>query len=329
MAMGRSIFKIGLFFAAALFLGTQPGEGASRLGVTMNFKTQVLVDQENIYLGDVATIQGSPQVWVDQIRQLKLKPSPAPGEVLILSGEEIASRIHRNKLSSYVSQLEIPGRIAVVREGRILEKQEVMQLLQDHLARVYDRGNRTARVREIQGYDQVIIPPGQLACEVKVFGDIYKGGSIPVSMILRVDKQEVKELRFRAQVEIEADVVIARNYLPRHKIIEEKDIQLVRKNITHLPHDVMRSLAEVLGKRTTLSLNGQEMVRRSMIEFPPLVRKGDRVVLLIDNDHFRITSLGEAKEDGRRGDRVKLINISSKKEVSGLVLDAQTIRVDY
>lgn len=327
--MGKLIFKIPIFLAAALVLLFQPAEGASRLGITMNFKTQVFVDQENIYLGDVATIQGSPKVWVDQIRQLKLKHAPPPGEILILSREEIASRIRRNSLSSYVSQLHIPGRIAVVREGRILETQEVLNLLQNHLTKILNQGNRTARVREIHGYANTIIPPGKLSCEVKVSGQIYRGGSIPVSMIIRVDQQEVKELRFRAQIEIEADVVMSRNYLQKHKIIGEKDVQLVRKNITRLPQDFVSRLDEVLGKRTTLSLNGQEILRQSMIESPPLVRKGDRVVLLIENDYFRITSLGEVKEEGRRGERVKLMNISSKKEVSGQVLDARTVRVDF
>ena len=47
-----------------------------------------------------------------------------------------------------------------------------------------------------------------------------------------------------------------------------------------------------------------------------MVKKGDRVLLIIDNSYFKITTFGEVKEEGRRGDWVKLMNISSKKEVS-------------
>jgi len=248
---------------------------------------------------------------------------------LILSREEIASRIRRNHLASYVSQLQIPGRIAVVREGRILETQEVLNLLENHLTKIFNHGDRAARVREIQGFDDTVIPPGKLSSEVGVSDQIYKGGSIPVSMILRVNQQEVKELRFRAQIEIEADVVMVRNYIQKNKNIEENDVQVIRKNITRLPQDVVSHLDEVLGNRTTLSLNGQELVRRSMIESAPLIKRGDRVVLIIENDYFRITALGEVKEEGRRGERVKLMNISSKKEVSGQILDAHTVRVDF
>ena len=53
------------------------------------------------------------------------------------------------------------------------------------------------------------------------------------------------------------------------------------------------------------------------------------MVLLVENDQFKITALGEVKEMGRKGDRIKLINLTSKKEVYGKVLDANTVRVDF
>jgi flagella basal body P-ring formation protein FlgA len=66
-----------------------------------------------------------------------------------------------------------------------------------------------------------------------------------------------------------------------------------------------------------------------MVEVPPLVKKGDRVTLLVENDHFKITSIGEVKEEGRAGDRIKVTNMSSKREVYGKVLDGHTLLVDF
>jgi flagella basal body P-ring formation protein FlgA len=66
-----------------------------------------------------------------------------------------------------------------------------------------------------------------------------------------------------------------------------------------------------------------------MLEVPPMVRKGDRVTLVVENTHFRITCVGEVKEEGRAGDRIKVTNISSKREVYGRVLDRYTVLVDF
>jgi len=139
----------------------------------------------------------------------------------------------------------------------------------------------------------------------------------------------VQKIRVRVRVEIQGFVVLARTGLRRHQEIGEKDVHLIKKNLNLLPPDVLTDLKEAVGKRLTLSVNGQEVLRNSMVEIPPLVRKGDRVLLIIDHSYFRITTFGEVKEDGRRGDWVKLVNISSKKEVHGRVVDAHTVQVEF
>jgi flagella basal body P-ring formation protein FlgA len=124
-------------------------------------------------------------------------------------------------------------------------------------------------------------------------------------------------------------VAVAKTFLKRHQEIGEKDVQWVRKNIALLPSDIVTELKDVRGKRMTLALNRQEIFRTSMLENPPVVKKGDRVILLVENDLFKIITYGEVKEEGRKGDRIKLVNLSSKKEVCGRVLNFSTVQVDY
>lgn len=53
------------------------------------------------------------------------------------------------------------------------------------------------------------------------------------------------------------------------------------------------------------------------------------MILLVENDQFKIITYGEVKEEGRKGDRIKLVNSSSKKEVYGRVLSSSTVQVDF
>jgi len=138
-----------------------------------------------------------------------------------------------------------------------------------------------------------------------------------------------KKRRVTAQVNIFADVVAARSYLKKHHVIQEKDLQWVNKNMAHLPPDVVTEFEEAVGKRTTITMNSQEVFRKTMVERTPVVKKGDRITLLVENSRFRITSLGEVQEEGGKGDRVRVLNVSSKREVYGRVLDANTAQIDY
>lgn len=213
--------------------------------------------------------------------------------------------------------------------GQYLDRSEVARFLENQMQKALGDERKTVQVKDLQGWEKVLLSPGDLSWEARIPDRFYQGGTIPVSLILRAGGQKAREVRVQARVEIYADVVVARNSLRRHQVVEEKDVQVVNKNITPLPGDVATDLQDVLGKRMTLSVNSQEVLRKSMVEAPPLVKKGDRVTLLVENPSFRITGVGEVKEDGRKGDRVRVVNISSKKEVYGRVLDNHTVQVDF
>lgn len=220
-------------------------------------------------------------------------------------------------------------RIEGIRPGQSLESAEMARILENHLQEMIQNPSRKVAIGEFRVYDQVIVPRGSFSCQVLVPERAIYGGNIAGMMVFFANGREVRKIRFSARIDIYADVLVPRHFLKMHHEIQADDIQFINKNIAGLPQDVITEKKEVLGKRTTLSINNPEVLRLSLVEDPPLVNKGDRVILLIEDDHFKITALGEAKEVGRKGDRIKLINLSSKKEVYGRVLDGNTVQVDF
>ena len=327
--MKRQFRKIVILLLMAPCIIPAHGESAPRPKVSLEFKTQVSVRQEAIYLSDIATIQGAPRSWVDRASQLKIKAAPPVGEILILSGEEVARKIQQANLGAVVSLNEIPDQIEVAREGRWVEREEILGMLESHLRnRIPDR-NKDIQVRDLQGGEKIIVPLGSLSSDPAFPEQAHRGGPLSITMTLRVDGREVQKVRLQARVEIYGPVLASKNQLKRNQEIGEKDVEVVRKNLSLLSADVLTDPREVQGKRMTLTVNSQEVLRTSMIETPPLFKKGDRVILIVENEYFKITTFGEAKEDGRKGERVKLMNITSQKEVSGRVLDAHTVHVDF
>ena len=120
-----------------------------------------------------------------------------------------------------------------------------------------------------------------------------------------------------AQVDLYQKVVVADRYLKRHQEIQAEDLRVMPVNIQQLPPDAVTNPQEVLGKRMIVNLNGREPLRVSLLEIPPLVKKGDVVNVILERNSLRISCLGEIKEPGRKGDRVKLVNLGSKKELFG------------
>ena len=320
------VLLIFLGLAALLVEKAESGAGPN---LTVQFKSRATVQKEIIFLSDITTVKGAPRSIVDKIGRLRIGESPEVGEVRILSREEIVSQVQKAHLSSYISSKSIPEEIEVTREGRLVEKEEMVQVLEENLRNLLPDPRKTLAIQEVQGFEAFILPPGPYTSEVILPESAHRGGPMTVTLSLFQEGRLVQKLRVRVRVEIQGFVVAARTGLRRHQEIGENDVDLIKKNLSLLPPDVVTDLKNAVGKRLTLSVNGQEALRSSMVETPPLVKKGDRVILVIDHSYFKITTFGEVKEDGRRGEWIKLVNISSKKEVHGRVVDAHTVQVEF
>jgi flagella basal body P-ring formation protein FlgA len=70
-------------------------------------------------------------------------------------------------------------------------------------------------------------------------------------------------------------------------------------------------------------------LRRDQIELAPVVKRGDIVQVVAETPVLRISVKGMAKQDGAKGDRIKVVNLRSKKVIYAQVVDGQTVSVEF
>ena len=85
----------------------------------------------------------------------------------------------------------------------------------------------------------------------------------------------------------------------------------------------------VIGKRTRRAIGALTPLRADSIELPPLVKRGDLVVIMAESENLKITTLGQVKKKGRLGERIPVVNLDSKKVLHAVVIDANTVKVDF
>ena len=112
-------------------------------------------------------------------------------------------------------------------------------------------------------------------------------------------------------------------------MITENDIHLKKMDLSKMKPNAITTLDGVLGKRTKRAIKTDEVLRTDQIELPPLVRRGDVVSIIAESNGLRITALGEVRKKGCRGERIKVLNLDSKKCIYANVLDSNTVRVDF
>ena len=225
------VLLVFLGLAALLMEKAESGAGQN---LAVQFKARATVQKETICLADIATVKGAPRSFVDKVGRLWISESPDVGEVLVLSREDIVSQVRKANLSSYISSQNIPEQIEVVREGRLVEKDEMVQILEENLRNLLPDPRRILAVQEVQGFEPFFLPPGPFSSEVILPESAHRGGPMTVTVSFFQDGRLIQKSRVRVRVEIQGFVVAARNGLRRHQEITESDVHLVKKNLNPL-----------------------------------------------------------------------------------------------
>jgi len=137
-----------------------------------------------------------------------------------------------------------------------------------------------------------------------------------------------EKILVQADVKAFGRVIMSRRPFQRRHVIEEEDIYLSRMDIGKMPRNLLKDPEKILGKSLKRSINANMPIEEDMVEMNQIVGRGKRVVLLIAHEGMIIMADGKTKEKGYVGMSVRAINISSKKVVSGVLIDENTVKVE-
>ncbi len=136
-----------------------------------------------------------------------------------------------------------------------------------------------------------------------------------------------KEFSTVARVRTYDNVVVAKRMLDRHQKITDQDLEVQRIETTRINRHFFRRETPILGKRTKQIIQKGKIIFAGMVELPPVVKRGDVVKIKIILNNVEVTALGQALQDGRLGDTIRVKNISSGKRLRAEVVDEKTVKV--
>ncbi len=132
----------------------------------------------------------------------------------------------------------------------------------------------------------------------------------------------------RANVRAFGRVVKNKRPLRKSHVLRDEDMYVARMDIRKMPKSSVKDPETLLGKALKRSIAANVTIRAEMIEMSRVVNRGKDVVLLLSYNGMSIRAAGKTKEKGHVGMPVKAMNLSSKKEVIGLLLDERTVKVE-
>jgi flagella basal body P-ring formation protein FlgA len=318
-----------VFVLTAAFLWTWPAALEAGQAATIRVYERTEIEGSEVMLGQIAEIEGSDPRWVQHLKNIVIGRAPLPGKTRQYDQRylEMRLKMHHVDLSAVV--LEVPQLVEVVRSHLMVHDKEIKQIVSEFILRNISHDNKTVRIKEIRVPQRVILPKGRIAYQVAAPRRPQLMGKCSFTIDFSVNGHVEEKVWATATIEIRGPVVVTRKPLGRYKPITEDDIELQTMDLSDLSGDVITDPAVVLGKRMRRAVGAQIPLRADLIELPPLVKRGDLVMIVAESNGLKITTLGEVKKKGRLGERIPVANMDSKKILHARVIDANTVQVDF
>ncbi len=212
--------------------------------------------------------------------------------------------------------------------GQLIDQQEIRQILDDYLAEQSELlPHVDLRFKSLSLPKPYRVPEGRIVHQV-IPAKPGVIGSRRVTLMTRVDGRIVSNQSIRVEIEALADVAIATGSLRRGTVLRPEDVELRYQDISRLKTAIF-SLDNLVGKRLKRSVRLGDPLKKDQVEFPPVIKRGEQVIIQARRRGFLLTATGLAKQDGSTGDAIRVINATSHKEIVCQVVAPGLVRVEF
>lgn len=252
-----------------------------------------------------------------------LGPGPAPGARIVVESAQLAA-IARQFGVDWRPQGG-NERAVLERPGRLLPRETVVAAL--HTALVGVGGPQDGEL-ELPNY-----APPLVAAEAEARAEVeqldYDGASGRFTASLTVVAEGMAPLRQRLAGTLHAMVdvpVLVRRLMPG-SVIGADDVEVVATRASQLRGEVALLPEQAVGMAVRRVLaKGQPLALRDLSR-PLAVIKGAQVLMLLRTPGLTVATQGVALEPGALGERIQVLNPSSRAIVEAVVIGADRVRV--
>jgi flagella basal body P-ring formation protein FlgA len=295
----------------------------------LTLKTAVTVDRDEVRLSDIASLAGGATRTRKILGATVVAAAPQPGQTRFVGIDYIRIRLKQAGVDTSAMTYKGPQDVSITRRAAALPGRRIKQAVEATIRSHMPWKQEDVTISGITFDETIQLPTGKLTYRVQPKRNEDFLGRTIVALHLFVDGEPVRKLWVNATISVVADVVTVVNPLGKHQHIEQADLTVERRDLAGLSADTVSRIEDALGNRATRMIYPGTVLQANMIASPPLVKRGDIVRIVADTGAMTITATGMAKQQGRKGEAVRVMNTDSNRVITARVSGAGAVTVDF
>jgi flagella basal body P-ring formation protein FlgA len=283
-------------------------------------RAQVTVESDIVRVGDMVENAGTAS-------QIAIYRSPDLGTTGMLPTAQIISTLQAHQVIG-VDTRDIKS-VAVTRLARTLESKEIVSQVAhaiEHRSGLGDAANlsltfdRDVQDVRLEAWNNGSLQPASVRYEPR-------SGRFDVSFEIANDTNNNRtKLRFTGiAVEMLEAAILTRN-VERGEVLKASDVVTERRPKAEVGSDAAPRVGAV-GMQMRKGLRAGQALRVADLGKPDLVQKDDNVTLIYEAAGIYLTARGKAIDNGTEGDTVTVLNLQSKRTITGTVVGRDQVTI--
>lgn len=153
------------------------------------------------------------------------------------------------------------------------------------------------------------------------------GGELRATLRVTLPTGESGRIALRGRAEPAVEVAVPRRAVPVGAVLDAADLERIALPRRRLPETAVTSETALVGRTAARRLAAGRPVREDDLRRERLVSKGQPVRVVFQRGGLELVLEASALEDGAAGDLVRVLNPNGGRELRGVVVREQEVRV--
>ncbi len=290
-------------------------------------KKEIEINGDIIYLGDIAEITGNDDI-LNQLKSLELRKAPLPGYYVTITGSQIKMLLQHKGFDLKSLELNIPEYIKVTRRSQIISGNILVEKAVEFLKEQLTWKEEQVKITVQSQIPDSVLPPGEITLLPSCSQNTNSIGNISVFIDILVNKTGVKKVCVTLNLKVYLDVIIAKKDIKSGEIFSPDLISIENREITQLNRDALTSMEQIKDMVALTGIKRGTIITEKLIDSPVIIRQGEQVYIIAKSGSMEVRAIGKARQNGRLGDTIFVVNIDSGKIVQGTVIEPGTVLIN-
>jgi len=293
----------------------------------LRLKATAIVTTGDVRVCDIADVE-TDGLMKESLERTVLVPAPLAGQRRTLTPDDVLMRLRLQNID--VTQMSVAGapETIVTRKSRLICGEDMVDAVRKKIDEM--RGSDADLIVEItRAPVDLVVPDAPYALSVEMPELPRENATLTATVSITQGGALLDRVSVVVGVRVFGLVAVTVRDMAKGELFTEKDVFLKKEEMVQAIKGAYGELVDLAGKSATQTIAKNRVVVPRMVETPLSVKRGSRVTMIYEVDNLKITATVVAKQDGRVGDVISVVNMSTKKDLSARVESPGLVRFMY